>query len=359
MRIVQVVMCGGAGTRLWPVSRKTAPKQLHALVGESSLLAQTIARGAHAEGLDRNDTILIANAALAEGCVQALKDAGAPGGRIVLEPSGKNTAPAAALASLAALERDPAAIVLLLPADHYIGDLDAYAAGIARGAALAAEGWFVTFGIRPTEANTGYGYIARGEPIAHGGFAVARFVEKPPLKAAQAMASDPAFSWNSGIFMARADRLLEELARHEPAALDGPRKAFAEAERSGPFIRLEPQAWATTKAISLDYAVAERTDRAAVAPVDMAWSDVGSWSTLWEISPKDEAGNVAIGDATAIDSRNVYVRAGSGRRVAVVGLEDVVVIETADAVLVLPRARSQDVKLVVERLAGEGRTDLL
>jgi mannose-1-phosphate guanylyltransferase/mannose-6-phosphate isomerase len=355
MKIVQAVMCGGAGTRLWPVSRQERPKQLHALVSSQSMLAATIARGAGIDGLDLADTILITNARYADETLLEAQRAGVAQPTILLEPTARNTAPAAALACLAALEKDPDAVVLLLPADHHIADLNAYRAAILLGAAQAAEGALVTLGIRPSGPHTGYGYIEGGVETVPGAQQVTRFVEKPSLARATEMVQSGRFQWNAGIFLFRADFLLAELAKYEPRALDAPRRAYAAAKRHGPFVILPESPWDETLSISIDYAVAERTARAVTVPADLGWSDVGSWATLWEIGDKDAHGNVVAGAAELIAVENCYVRAES-RQVALVGVQDLVVVETADAVLILPRERAQDVKLIVGRMAAAKAT---
>lgn len=352
--IVPAILCGGVGTRLWPLSRTSRPKQFHPLTTERSLLVETLLRGAGAPG--SKGAVLIAGASMRELAREEASKAGMLGARIVLEPEGKNTAPAAALAAFAALDVDADAIVLMLPSDHHVGDLEAFGAAVAAGAELASDNRIVTFGIQPSEPHTGYGYITAGEKLGPG-FAVARFVEKPKVDAAKALLAAGGNYWNAGIYMFRARFYLEELKRFAPEMLVQAQAAWDGGRSEGDVRTLDAAAWAKTPSDSIDYAVAEKTDRAAVVPVDMAWNDVGSWAALHEIASKG-ADNVVIGDVLSIDSTGSYVRAGS-RLVALVGVHDLVVVETADAVVILPRERSQDVKSIVEALRAAGRDDLL
>jgi mannose-1-phosphate guanylyltransferase/mannose-6-phosphate isomerase len=345
--IVPAILCGGAGTRLWPLSRAAKPKQFHALTSDISMLAETIARASVAPGATA--PVLIAGESMRE-VVMAAAPAGA---RVVLEPAGRNTAPAAALAAHAALETAADAIVLMLPSDHHVGDLAAFARAVADGATLAADDRIVTFGIQPTEPHEGYGYITAGAPLAPG-FKVAKFTEKPKAPVPQQLLDAGGSYWNSGIYMFGARFYLEELARLAPEMARCVAAAW-QGRTQGEAVTLDAAAWAQCPSDSIDYAVAEKTDRVAVVPVDMAWNDVGSWAALHEIGG---GGNVLAGDVVAHDTTGCYVRAES-RLVALVGVTDLVVVETADAVLVLPRARAQDVKAIVERLKAGGRGELL
>lgn len=350
--IVPAILCGGAGTRLWPLSRGAKPKQFHALTSGRTLLAETLARASLAPGA--TSPVLIAGEAM--GPIVAHE--APPGARIVLEPEGRNTAPAAALAAFAALETSPDAIVLMLPSDHHIGDTAAFAKAIGKGATLATEGQLVTFGIEPDSPNEGYGYITAGEALDHGGFAVTRFVEKPKRAVAEALIADGRATWNAGIYMFGARFYLDELGRLAPAIRNAVEDAWRAGSVANGVRRLDTTAWAACPADSIDYAVAEKTDRAAVVPVRMDWSDIGSWATLHAIAQRDGDGNAFSGDVIAIDTRGCHIRA-EGRLVAVLGVDDLVVVETADAVLVMPKSRAQDVKAVVEQLRARGRTDLL
>lgn len=352
--IVPAVLCGGVGTRLWPLSRQGKPKQFHPLTTEKSLLAETLLRGASAPAA--KGAVLIAGESMRDLARAEASAVGMLGARIVLEPTGKNTAPAAALAAYAALDVDPDAIVLMLPSDHHVGDLEAFGAAVAAGAALAADDYIVTFGIQPNEPHTGYGYITAGAPLG-GGFTVAKFVEKPKLEAARALLEAGGNFWNAGIYMFRARFYLDELARLAPEMRTVSEDAWKRGRDEGDVHLLDAVTWAACPSDSIDYAVAEKTDRAAVVPVDMAWNDVGSWAALHEIAAKGSA-NVEIGDVISRDSNGCYVRA-EGRLVALIGVHDLVVVETADAVVILPRERAQDVKSIVEALKAAGREDLL
>ena len=357
-RIAPAIMCGGAGTRLWPLSRAARPKQMLALAGELSMLAQAVSRALAIPGVTADDITLIATQAFALDLLRAEAQAG--GGaeaRFVIEPTGKNTAATAAIAALAAKERDPDSVVLLLSADQLIPDSAAFAAVARKAVTLAEQDFFVVIGVEPTRPHTGYGHIARGAPVPPG-YRVAEFVEKPNEVAAKALFEGGQHSWNAGIFAFRPRLYLEELAKHQPAVLAAASAAFAAAKQDGPVRRLDAHAWSSCPNISIDYAVAEKTDRAAMIPATMKWSDVGSWGALWETTDKDDAGNVLIGDVEAIDTRNTYVRS-AGRLVALVGVSDLVVVDTGDAIVITPRERSQDIKKIVEQLSAKGRKDVL
>lgn len=315
------------------------------------MLGETLARAEKLAGATA--PVLIAGESM-RGAVTAEAPQGA---RIILEPEGRNTAPAAALAAHAALETAPDAIVLMLASDHHVGDEAAFARAVADGAQLAADNRLVTFGIAPDGPNEGYGYIVAGDPRGVG-FDVAQFVEKPKRPAAEQLIAAGGASWNSGIFMFSARFYLDELARLAPDIAACVQAAWNGRTLEDNAIVPERAAWARCPADSIDYAVAEKTERAAVIPVRMAWSDVGSWGALHDVARPDSAGNVLRGDVVAIDSRDCSVRAES-RLVALVGVRDLVVVETADAILILPRDRTQDVKAIVERLKDDGRDELL
>ncbi len=268
----------------------------------------------------------------------------------------RNTAPAIALAALQVAERDPAALLLVLPADHRIGAPERWVAAVQKARAQAATGALVTFGIAPTEAHTGYGYIRCGGPLDEGVFAVERFVEKPDAATAHAYLADGRYVWNAGIFLFRADRYLEELAEHAPAMLAAAREALANAKADLDFIRVDREAFAASPSDSIDYAVMEKTRLGAVVPVEMGWSDVGSWDALWEIHAKTPEGNVMEGDVLAEDVNNTFIKA-ENRMVAAVGVDDLVIVETADAVLVAHKASAQNVKALVDRLKAESRSE--
>lgn len=298
---------------------------------------------------------------------EQLRQIGLGGARIVLEPVGRNTAAAAAVAALMVAERDPEGLLLLLPADHVILDEPAFLAAVDAAAAAAGGGHLATFGIVPTAPETGYGYIRRGERLAgpagsregEGAFRVAAFVEKPPREQAERYLAEGGYFWNSGMFLLPVGRYLAELERWEPAVLEACRAALARGRSDLDFFRLDEEAFAAAPSISIDYAVMERTDAAAVVPCSIGWTDVGAWSALWEIGAKDAGGNVCHGDSIAWDSRNCYVRSEDGALVALLGMEDAVVVATEDAVLVAARGRAQDIKPLVEHLKAQGRSEPL
>lgn len=343
------ILCGGAGTRLWPLSRDAAPKQFHALVGERSMLTETIARAMDIPGAGR-PLILTAEAfgTTAAGHAAA---AGAGDAEIVLEPSGRNTAPAAALAALAAADERPDTVVVLLPSDHHIARPDAFLAALADARALAERGAIVTLGIVPEGPHTGYGYIRRGAAL-DGGYTVARFIEKPGAEAARRLLEEGNCYWNAGIFVFRADMYLDELRAHRPDIAAAAEAAWRAARRSGQMVHLDAALWEKCPSESIDYAVAEKTAHAAVVPADMGWNDVGSWLSLKELAERDADGNTLIGDARSFGASGCYVRATS-RHVAVVGAQDLIVVETPDAVLIVHKDAAQDVKAAALRF----RTD--
>jgi mannose-1-phosphate guanylyltransferase/mannose-6-phosphate isomerase len=351
--IIPVILSGGSGTRLWPVSRESFPKQLWPLISDHTLLQETALR---ARGNCFAPPVVVCNQEHRFLIAEQLRAAGIPSPRILLEPVGRNSAPAIAAAASLVAETDPDAVLWLLAADHVIADTAALHHSLAIAAAAARAGRVVTFGMRPTAPETGYGYIAVGAALddAPGAYSVAQFVEKPDAAEAARLATDGKHLWNSGMFVFSARTLLEELATHAPDVLPPVRRAVAERSTDLDFIRLGVEAFTACPAISLDYAVAERTSRAAVVPADIGWSDVGSWNALWELGRKDEQGNVAVGDVLLEAARNCYVRS-DGMVAAVVGLEDAVVVVTEDAVLAMHRDHAQDVKKVVDRLKAAGR----
>ena len=352
--ILPAILSGGAGTRLWPLSRRQWPKQLQPLAGPESLLAATADR-LREPGLLAPPLLICSQE---HRFVVAEQMRGRPHGAIVLEPAARGTAPAAAVAALLAAAEDPARLVLLAPSDHAVADPAALRAALRRAAPAAAAGRLVAFGIAPDRPESGYGYIAAGpgDGLPEGCHAVERFIEKPDAATAARLIAAGGHYWNAGLLLFRADAMLDELARHAPAVLAACRAALAGAVRDLDFLRLDPAAYGACPADSVDYAVMERTRAAAVAPVEMGWSDVGSWSSLWEIGARDAAGNVVAGDVALHDSRGSYLR-GEGRLVAAVGLRDMVVVATADAVLVAPRDRAQEVRHVVDALAAAGRPE--
>lgn len=360
--IIPVLLSGGSGTRLWPLSRKLYPKQyLPLLDSENSILQETIERITNIENVSA--PIIICNEEhrflVAEQC--RLLDVTPQ--RIILEPMGRNTAPAAAIAAEQALSAGDDALLLILPADHYIGDLQAFAKAIAAGAPHAEAGGLVTFGIVPKSPETGYGYIKRGESISAATSAeescchkIAQFVEKPDLETAERYLQEGDYLWNSGMFLFSAKTYLDELTRFEPDMADAVSKAFAGSETDLDFLRLDSDAFEVSPSNSIDYAVMEKTDNGVVVDLDSQWSDIGSWSALWDIKPKDDAGNVTIGDVVLKNVKNSYLHS-TGRLLAVVGVEDHVVVETSDAVLVAPKDQVQDVKMLVNALNSSKREE--
>lgn len=352
-RIVPVLLSGGTGSRLWPLSRETYPKQLLSLLGEKTLLQQTALRVNDPSMFGR--TIVIANAEHRFAIAEQLRSIGITDPAIVLEPFGRNTAPAVAIAALVASETDPDAIILAMPVDHWVRDVPAFQAAVATGLAAAASGKFVLFGLRPTAPITGYGYIhAAGQLAAAPGVQdVAGFVEKPNLVTAERLLAGNEHLWNSGIFLMPARLLIDEMARLAPDVLAACRAALADAARDMDFLRLDEKAFKACPSVSFDYAVMEKTDRAAVVPADFDWSDIGSWSALWKMGEKDDAGNVAIGDVVMEDASGCYVR-GEGPLVAALGVDDLIITATPDVVLVASKNRDQDVAKLVGRLKANG-----
>ncbi len=349
--LVPVILSGGAGTRLWPLSRELHPKQLLPLVGQHTLLQQTVQRLA---GLETAAPILVCNEAHRFLVAEQLRAIGCEPGAIVLEPAGRSTAPAIALAAHAQLAGAGGdALLLVLPADHVIRDVAAFQAAVRIAVGAARADYLVSFGIVPAGAETGYGYIRRGT-VAGGAFRIAEFVEKPDRARAERFVASGEYYWNSGMFLFRAGRYLEELERHAADIAGACRAAYAGAVCDLDFTRVDGPSFESCRSDSIDYAVMERTGDAVVVPLDAGWSDVGSWDALHAASDPDADGNVLRGDVLALETRGCYVYS-EDRLVTTLGLHDHVVVETKDAVLVAPRARAQDVKQLVARLKSEGR----
>ena len=350
--IVPVILSGGSGTRLWPMSRPEKPKQLLSLTDEATMLQLTARRIA---GDRFAPPLVVANVRHADLIEAQLAELGVAAGLLILEPSARNTAPAIALAAIAAGAGD--APLLVMPSDHVIGDVDAFHAAVEAALPRVEEGWLVTFGIAADAAETGFGWIQVGEAIGEGVHRVARFVEKPPLDKAQAMLAAGDHAWNGGIFLFRADRYLAALAEFEPAMLAAAQAAMAAARRDGTRILPDADAFAAAPDQSIDYAVMEKADRVAVVPVSMAWSDLGSWDALHAISQQDDAGNAHHGteggEVIAIDTSGCLVRSDRAR-VALVGVSDLIVVASGDDILILPRGRSQEVKKLVEAMKKPG-----
>lgn len=370
--IVPVILSGGAGTRLWPLSRELYPKQLLPLAGEQTMLQETVGRLA---GLpDLGAPLVVCNENHRFMVAEQLRRIGREAAAILLEPVGRNTAPAAALAALRAVAAEDDPLLLLLPADHLIKRPEALCRAVTAAVPLAEAGRLLTFGIVPAGPETGYGYIradkssdlaanlappvAELAPPAFPVYPVAEFVEKPDRATAEDYVASGAYYWNSGMFLFRASVFLAELERLAPAMLAACRRALAGAAADLDFVRLEAAAFAACPADSIDYAVMEKTAAAAVVPLDAGWSDVGSWAALWETGEQDGDGNVISGDVLTHDASNCYLYA-STRLLAAVGVEGHVVVETGDAVLVAPKERVQEVKAIVERLKKDGRDEAL
>ncbi|AWN41145.1 mannose-1-phosphate guanylyltransferase/mannose-6-phosphate isomerase [Methylobacterium durans] len=350
--VFPVILCGGSGTRLWPASRESMPKQFSRLVSEHSSTFQDTARRVTDEAtfgrlsvLTHTEARFIVAEQLAEARIPA---------DILLEPERRDSAAAVAVAALHAARVDPQAVVLILAADHVIGDARAFVAAVEAAAVGARAGHIMTLGIEPTQPATAYGYIHPGEPLpaSPGTYKIARFVEKPDRAGAERLIAEGAV-WNSGYFLFRADVMLDELEAHAPAVLSAARAALENAARDLDFVRLDADAFAQAPKTSIDYAVMERTRHAGVLPVSFAWSDVGTWDAVWSVLAQDESGNAVRGRVELIETRGSLVHSEGEQVTAVVGLEDVVVVSTPDAVLVSSKARSGEVKTLVERLRAK------
>jgi mannose-1-phosphate guanylyltransferase len=345
-----VVMAGGSGTRLWPLSRAMHPKQFLALHGDDTMLQATFKRLA---GLDIQSSVTLCNEDHRFFVAEQLREIDKLGS-IVLEPSGRNTAPAVALAAFLSLRTcDP--LLLVLAADHVINDEPEFTKTVLDAIPLAESGKLVTFGIVPHEPNTGYGYIKKG--IAHGSaFSVNKFVEKPSIELAKKYVSAGDYLWNSGMFLIKASRYLEELKKYRPDIYSACEFAMNEASVDDDFIRISKLVFADCPSESIDYAVMEKTDDAVVVPMDAGWSDIGSWSSLWNVSEKDSSGNSVKGDVILHDVKDSYIRT-DGRLVAAIGVDDLVIVSTKDVLVVAHKDRVQDVKIVAEKLKIESRPE--
>lgn len=349
MAICPVILSGGSGSRLWPLSREYFPKQLLALVSENTLLQDTARRTDAFK--DSQAPIVVCNEEHRFLVAEQLREIDKPAQAIILEPEGRNTAPALTLAALWLKQHSLNPVMLVMPADHVIADQAAFADAINAAYQLAEAGRLVTFGIVPTSAHTGYGYIRRGEDNK-----VEEFVEKPDQTTAERYLQSGQYLWNSGLFMMRADVWLEELARHNPEIIESVSRAIDNGKGDMDFFRTEAAAFLSSPSDSIDYAVMEKTDRASVVPMDAQWSDIGAWSSLWEASSKNAQGNVIAGDVFSHDTNQSFL-VSQHRMIAAVGVDNMIVVETPDAVLVCSKERSQDVKFIVDQLKDRQRSE--
>lgn len=355
MHYYPVILSGGAGSRLWPASREFYPKPMLPMFGKQTLLQDTATR------LDVTDSVqaplFVCNEEHRFLVAEQIRALGKEAEAIMLEPEGRNTAPALTLAALHLVGKDPEALMVVMPADHVIPDQASFSAAVEQGGELAQQGYLVTFGVVADKPETGYGYINRGEEIAGSGcFSVAHFVEKPDADTAKAYVDSGDYYWNSGIFVMRADRWLEEIGKYQADILAACRVSMEQGKSDADFLRADRDAFLESPSDSIDYAVMEKTDRAAVVPLETRWSDVGSWSSIWEISEQDDDGNVTRGDVLSHGTKNSLLMADR-RCIAAVGLDDMIVVETADAVLVANKSSCQDVKKIVSQLKASDREE--
>lgn len=345
MRIAPVILAGGSGTRLWPLSHESLPKQFLALTESRTLLQATALRTAGQP--DFCDPIVVANMEHRFRAADQLLEVGVRARSLVVEPFGRNTGPAATVAAMILADSDPDALMLLMPSDHVIGNPDAFLSAIWTGAEAARDGNFVLFGTKPSYAATAYGYIEIGERLADNVHRVRRFVEKPAPAAAEQFVATGRFFWNSGIFLLPVRAFLAEIQRLAPDVASAARTAFESAVVDADFTRLDADAFGAAPSTSIDHAVFEKTERAVVIPVEMGWQDIGSWSSIWQAAGKDDAGNVLVGNVVADRTSNSYLRT-DGPRLAVLGVDDMVVVATSDAVLVVRLDCDQDIRRVAD-----------
>lgn len=355
VQILPVVLSGGSGTRLWPLSRAGFPKQMQALHGDKSLLQQTVLR------LNGSSNCLaplvVCNAEQRFLVAEQLREAGVEAGAIILEPVARSTAPAIAVAALSAKQPEQTVLVVM-PADHYIANTQAFQAEVQKAVELAAHGKLMTLGITPTCAHTGFGYIEQGPALPENAaaFAVTQFKEKPDAATAEAYLKAGHYLWNSGIFIFRADCYLAEIKRLQPQMFEACQEALSKGKTDLDFLRLDEAAFSRSPDISVDYAVMEHAQNVGVLPVSFDWSDIGGWPALWQIGEKDDNGNVLKGDVIVKDTKNAYIRSDD-RLISVIGLEDIVVVDTADVLLVASKKQVDDVKEIVAKLRAEGRSE--
>jgi mannose-1-phosphate guanylyltransferase/mannose-6-phosphate isomerase len=355
MSLYPVILSGGSGSRLWPLSREHFPKPLLPLVSDRTLLQETACRLDPVPGM--GEAVYVCNEEHRFLVAEQVARLGKKPATIILEPEGRNTAPALTLAALYLVARDPEAMMVVMPADHVMTDPERFVEAVQLGSVSAQSGSLVTFGVLPDSPQTGYGYIKRNGELEGGtAFTVAKFVEKPDLQTAVRYVDAGDYYWNSGIFLMRADRWLEEIGKHRPDILDCCRQALEQGSQDIDFMRVHKPAFIACPSDSIDYAVMEKTSRAVVVPIDAGWSDVGAWSALWNVCPQDADGNVLQGDVIAQDTRNAFLVA-QHRCLATVGVENIIVVETADAVLVANKDKAQDVKEIVKRLKDSDRNE--
>lgn len=350
--MIPVILSGGSGTRLWPLSRRHYPKQFLPLVSSHTMVQETLLRLTGIEGLKA--PIAVCNEDHRFMMAEQLWEIDAKPAAIILEPLGRNTAPAVAMAALTASSPDD--ILLILPADHVINNVPAFHKAVAQAKVSAEQGFLVTFGIVPTEPETGYGYIKRDVKQEGAAFKVASFVEKPDLETAKGYFTSGDYYWNSGMFAFKAGVYLSELEKFHPVMLESCRRALKSAKVDMDFIRLDKDIFSNCPSDSIDYAVMEKTAKAVVIPMDADWNDVGSWSALWDVTDKDAFGNAISGDVFTVDTKNSFIHAQS-KLVAVIGVSDLIVVETDDAVMIAAKDRVQDVKEIVAQLKVEGRSE--
>ncbi|PHZ85943.1 mannose-1-phosphate guanylyltransferase/mannose-6-phosphate isomerase [Paremcibacter congregatus] len=351
--MIPILLSGGSGSRLWPLSRATYPKQFLAMNSEFSMFQETLRR---LNGLDHQAPIVICNADHRFLAAEKLRELEITAQNIILEPMGRNTAPAIAIAALEALKQGGDPVLLVLPADHTIQDAPAFHVAIRKAEKLALEGALVTFGVVPKSPHTGYGYIKRGTTEKNGGYDVVQFVEKPDLATAETFLSSGDYLWNGGMFMFRASRYLAELEKYNPDVVTHCTAALEQAEADFDFTRLNSDAFAKCPGISIDYAVMEQTTEARVVPLDAGWSDIGSWSSLWDVCDKDDNGNTLTGDIITDNTRNSYIFA-EHKLVTTIGIDELIVVDTKDALLVAHKDKSEDVKNILEELKKRARTE--
>lgn len=354
-RIYPVIMCGGSGTRMWPLSRQAKPKQYHALVSEQTMLQETVARVKASKNLDVAPPSFVCAQADAEIIKSQCAELGVTPHKIVLEPIGRNTAPVAAAISQIIGAEDSEGLILLLPADHHISDSKGFWTAVNKGIATAQDGYLTTLGIHPAHAETGYGYIQRGKSLGNDVYAVSQFVEKPDPDTAESYLKSGDFYWNAGIFLFSVAAMKDAFSAHAPDIFADTKISIAAAKLTGNIIYLDKDSFAACRKDSIDYAIMEKAGKVAIiAPVDIGWNDIGSWASLGQLL----GDGAESGDVIALDCNKSYIHS-DGPLVAAIGLENIIVVATDDAVLVMPADRAQDVKAIVERLKASGRTDLL